>query len=198
MYGTAPAVAVNRDPEVASWLRGLLARIGAPDRGERVVAAVLFADIVDSTEVAAQIGDAAWRDLLAEFQRRAGGALKRCGGRLVDNAGDAIFAVFDRPSRAVRCALALRAETAALGLQTRAGVHIGEVERLGRKFGGIAVHIGARIMRLAAAGEILVSCTVKEMVTGSGLRFEDRGVHTLRGVPDTWRLFLACRDDATR
>jgi len=158
---------------------------------ERAVAAVLFTDIVGSTEKAAQIGDAAWRDLLAEFQSRAGSMLERFRGRLVDTAGDGVFAVFDGPTCAVRCALALCAEAGALGLRTRAGVHIGEVEKLGRKIGGIAVHIGARIMSLAACGEVLVSSTVKDVAAGSGLRFEDRGTHALRGVPDEWRLYIA-------
>ena len=160
---------------------------------ERAVAAVLFADIVDSTEKAAQIGDAAWRDLLAEFQSRAGSMLERFRGRLVDTAGDGIFAVFDGPTCAVRCALALCAEAAAFGLRTRAGVHMGEVEKLGRKFGGIAVHIGARIMSLAACGEVLVSSTVKDLVAGSGITFQDRGAHELKGIPGEWRLFAVTR-----
>lgn len=164
----------------------------ARDR-ERAVATVLFADIVGSTEKAAQLGDAAWRDLLAEFQRRAASMLDRFHGRLVDTSGDGLFAVFNGPTCAVRCALAVCAESGALGLRTRAGVHVGEVEQLGRKVGGIAVHIGARIMSMAAGGEVLVSSTVKDIASGSGLHFEDRGTHVLKGVPDEWRLHLACR-----
>lgn len=161
---------------------------------QRAVAAVLFADIVGSTEKAVQIGDAAWRDLLAAFQCRAASVLERFRGRLVDTAGDGLFAVFDGPTCAVRCALALAARAVGLGLRTRAGVHFGEVEKLGRKFGGIAVHIGARIMSLAACGEVLVSSTVKDVAAGSGLRFEYRGTHALRGVPDEWRLYLALQE----
>ncbi|HXZ54513.1 MAG TPA: adenylate/guanylate cyclase domain-containing protein [Burkholderiales bacterium] len=164
-----------------------------PDR-ERAVATVLFTDIVGSTEKAAQLGDAVWRDLLAEFQRRAGSMLDRFHGRLVDTAGDGVFAVFNGPTCAVRCALHICTEAAALGLRTRAGVHVGEVERLGRKFGGIAVHIGARIMNLAACGEVLVSSTVKDIAAGSGLQFEDRGTQMLKGLPDKWHLYIARRD----
>lgn len=158
---------------------------------DRTLAAVLFADIVDSTEKAVQIGDASWRDLLAEFQRRSGRTLERFRGRMVDTAGDGIFAVFDGAARAVRCALALCTEADAIGLQTRAGVHIGEVERMGQKFCGVAVHVGARIMGLAAGGDVLVSSTVKDIVAGSGLQFDDHGAHALKGVQDEWRLFLA-------
>ncbi|MGE5130520.1 MAG: adenylate/guanylate cyclase domain-containing protein [Sphingomonadaceae bacterium] len=175
-------IAQQGRPEVAAAVR------------ERAVAAVLFADIVGSTEKAAQIGDAAWRDLLAEFQCRAASVLERFRGRLVDTAGDGIFAVFDGPTCAVRYALALTARAVGLGLRTRAGVHFGEVEKLGRKIGGIAVHIGARIMSLAACGEVLVSSTVKDVAAGSGLRFEYRGTHALRGVPDEWRLYVALQE----
>jgi class 3 adenylate cyclase len=203
----AMATAVNDDPEVAlaprlhdterGWGTAILSGIQGflagtrPYEEHRTLATLLFVDIVGATEKAVQSGDAAWRELLLEFQRRAARTLEHHSGRLVDTAGDGIFASFDAPSRAVRCALALCAQSRALGLQTRAGVHIGEVERLGRKFGGVAVHIGARIMRLAAAGDVLVSSTVKDIVTGSGLRFDDCGTHALKGVPDQWRLFHA-------
>jgi len=214
---TSPSVALTQDHELelVHWLRDVGRLIKSVNSGcragrvatddflhlarphelprdrERAVATVLFTDIVGSTEKAAQLGDAAWRDLLTEFQRRAGSMLDRFHGRLVDTAGDGVFAVFDGPTCAVRCALAVCTQAAALGLRTRAGVHVGEVERLGRKFGGIAVHIGARIMSLAACGEVLVSSTVKDIAAGSGLRFEDRGTQVLKGVPDEWRLYAA-------
>ena len=158
---------------------------------ERMLAAVLFADLVASTETAVAIGDAAWRDLLGDFQRRGARCIERFRGRLVDTAGDGLFCTFDGPARAVRCAFALRAEAAALGLGLRTAVHLGEVEKLDEKLGGVAVHIGSRLLGLAAAGEVIVSRTIKDVVAGSGLAFDDRGIHTLKGIPDPWQVFAA-------
>lgn len=158
---------------------------------ERMLATVLFADLAQSTETAVKMGDAAWSDLLQGFHQRAQRCLDRFRGRLIDTAGDGVFAVFDGPARAVHCGLALARETGALGLNLRVAVHIGEVEKIGEKVGGIAVHIASRLLGIAAPGEVLASSTVKDIVSGSGLRFEDRGMHPLKGVPDQWRVFRA-------
>jgi class 3 adenylate cyclase len=158
---------------------------------ERMLAAVLFADLARSTETAVKLGDAAWRDLLGGFYQRVHRCLDRFRGRLIDTAGDGVFATFDGPARAVHCALALQTEAARLGLALRAAVHVGEVEKLAEKVGGIAVHIGARLVGVAAPGEVVVSSTVKDIVAGSGLRFDDHGVHRLKGIPDEWRVFQA-------
>lgn len=159
---------------------------GEPDR---VLATVLFADIVGSTERAAQLGDHRWRELLEGYYELARRELARFRGREVDTAGDGFFAAFDGPARAIRCAGAISSAVRPLGIEVRAGLHTGECEVMGEKVGGIAVHIGARVASQAGPGEVLVSSTVKDLVAGSGLRFEDRGVHALKGVPGEWRLF---------
>jgi class 3 adenylate cyclase len=160
---------------------------GSPDP-DRVLATVLFTDIVGSTERAVAIGDRKWRDLLAEHHRVMRVALERFRGREIDTAGDGFLATFDGPARAIRCARALTDALRPLGLQVRAGLHTGECEMLGEKVTGIAVHTAARIAALAKADEVLVSSTVRDLVAGSGLRFEDRGDHALKGVPGTWRV----------
>lgn len=156
---------------------------------DRVLATVMFTDIVGSTERAAGLGDRRWRDLLGQFHGTVRRELGRLRGREIDTAGDGLLAAFDGPARAVRCACAVGEGVRPLGLEIRAGLHTGECEVMGDKLGGIAVHIGARIAALANPGEVLVSSTVKDLVAGSGLRFEDRGVHVLKGVPGEWRLF---------
>jgi pimeloyl-ACP methyl ester carboxylesterase len=158
---------------------------------DRVLATVLFTDIVGSTERAAEMGDRAWRDLLEGYYAVIRGELARFRGREVDTAGDGLFATFDGPARGVRCALAIRDSVRQLGLEIRAGLHTGECELIGDKVRGIAVHIGARVAAAARAGEVLTSTTVKDLVAGSGLRFIDRGVHLLRGVSGEWKLFGA-------
>jgi class 3 adenylate cyclase len=158
-------------------------------RVDRVLATVLFTDIVQSTERAAELGDTRWADLLDEYHRRARAEIERFRGTEVDAAGDGFFATFDGPARAVECATAIAVAVQGVGLEVRAGVHTGEVEFAGREVRGIAVHIGARVMSLAGASEVLVSQTVKNLVVGSGLGFEDAGEHELKGVPDRWRLF---------
>ncbi len=158
---------------------------------DRVLATVLFTDVVGSTERAAELGDARWRTLLDEHDAIASRFLERFRGRLVKTTGDGLLATFDGPARAVRCAQAIAAEVLRVGLEVRAGVHTGEVERRGNDVGGIAVHIGARIAALAGAGEVLASRTVTDLVAGSGLTFDDRGEHKLKGVPGTWHLFAA-------
>jgi class 3 adenylate cyclase len=157
----------------------------------RVLATVLFTDIVGSTLRAAELGDARWRRLLGEHNLVARRLIERFGGALIDTAGDGLFATFDGPARAVRCAMAIRAGVAELGLEIRAGLHTGEIERIGSDVAGLAVHIGARVSALAQGGEVLVSSTVKDLVVGSGLAFEDRGLHELKGVPGEWRIFVA-------
>jgi len=164
---------------------------GTAPAGERRLATVLFADIVGSTELAARLGDQAWRELLARFFGLVRTQLAAYRGQEVDTAGDGIFATFDGPARAVSCALALAREASTLNLQIRAGLHTGEIEASGAKVAGIAVHIGARVMAQAGAGEVLVSATVKDLTAGAGLSFEPRGVHLLKGVPGEWVLHRA-------
>ncbi len=150
--------------------------------------------MVGSTEKLARTGDALWRDLLLAHLELAHLELERFQGRLIDTTGDGIFAAFDGPARAVRCARALEEESVrTLGIQIRAGIHTGECEVVDHKLEGIAVHIGARIAALCQAGEVLVSSTVKDLVAGSGIVFEDRGTHRLKGVPQDWRVFAVVR-----
>jgi class 3 adenylate cyclase len=159
---------------------------------ERVLATVLFTDIVDSTRTAADLGDQRWRDLLERHQRAVRDALARFRGREVKTTGDGFLATFDGPARAIRCAGAIVESAQADGVHVRAGLHTGECEVIGDDIGGIAVHIAARVSGLAASGEVLVSRTVKDLVAGSGIEFEDRGEHPLKGIADRWRL-LAVR-----
>ena len=156
---------------------------------DRVLTTVLFTDIVDSTRLAAQRGDVAWKELLADHHDAIRTQLAGFRGVEVDTAGDGFFATFDGPARAVRCAQQIVASVRPLGLEVRAGVHTGEVELAGNQVQGIAVHIGARVGALAAPSEVLVSSTVKDLVAGSGLTFEDAGKHELKGVPDRWHLY---------
>ena len=158
-------------------------------RIDRVLTTVLFVDIVGSTERAAAVGDRTWRELLGEHHRLARAEVARHQGREVDTAGDGSFATFDGPARAVRCAQAIGAAARTIDLEIRAGVHTGEVELDGDDVRGIAVHIGARIAALASPSEVLVSSTVKDLTAGSGLVYEARGEHELKGVPERWRLY---------
>ncbi len=155
----------------------------------QMLATVLFTDIVESTRVASKLGDRKWRELLDSHDSAARQELKRHGGREVKTVGDGFLATFDRPEDAVRCASAIGEAVSGLGLEMRAGLHTGQCEIRGSDLGGIAVHIAARIAELAEAGEILVSQTVKELVTGSKLPFVTRGTHALKGVPGRWRVF---------
>jgi pimeloyl-ACP methyl ester carboxylesterase/class 3 adenylate cyclase len=157
---------------------------------ERFLATVLFTDIVGSTERAVELGDRRWRDLVQDHHARVRGQLARFRGREIDTAGDGFFASFDGPARGIRCAQAIATSVRDLDLQVRAGLHTGEVEQIGDKVGGIAVSIGARVASLAGPSEILVTQTVKDLVAGSGLAFDDAGEHELKGVPDRWRLYL--------
>jgi class 3 adenylate cyclase len=168
---------------------------GVRDSGEtdRVLATVLFADIVGSTELAAKMGDRRWHDLVQSYYAAVRAELMRFRGTEIDTAGDGVFASFDGPARAIRCGRAICEGVRRLGIDVRAGVHTGECELIGAKIGGIAVHIGARVAALAQPGEVLVSTTVRDLVAGSGLQFEDRGTHTLKGVPGTWPLYAVAR-----
>jgi class 3 adenylate cyclase/predicted alpha/beta hydrolase len=156
---------------------------------DRVLGTILFTDIVGSTKTAAELGDARWKELLIEHAARSRSELKRFQGREVDAAGDGFFAIFDGPARAVRCAQAIGDAARQLGIRIRAGCHTGEVELAGDDVRGLAVHLGARVSALAGPDEILVSSTVKDLTVGSGIAFEDAGVHELKGVPDRWRLY---------
>ena len=158
---------------------------------DRVLTTVLFTDIVGSTQRAAAEGDAGWRKLLDGHDDLLRRQLARYGGREVKTTGDGFLAAFDGPARAVTCAQAAAEGVRRLGLEIRAGVHTGECERRGEDLGGLAVHIGSRVMGLAGPGEVLVSSTVKDLVVGSGLEFQDRGEHELRGAPGAWRLYAA-------
>ncbi len=165
-------------------------------RLDRVLATVLFTDIVDSTKKAAELGDARWKELLLAHDERVRAELSRFKGVEVKTTGDGFLATFDGPARAVGCAQAIAADVRDLGIEIRAGCHTGEVELISGDLGGIAVHIGARVAAIASAGEVLVSSTVKDLVVGSGLRFDDRGLHQLKGVPDEWHLYAVTRNDA--
>jgi class 3 adenylate cyclase len=156
---------------------------------DRILATVLFTDVVDSTKHAAERGDRAWRELLERHRELVRRQLERHRGREVVTTGDGFLATFDGPARAIQCAGAIIQGSRALGMEIRAGLHTGEVELMGEDVGGIAVHIGARVSALAGSGEVLVSSTVKDLVAGSGIEFEDRGAHELKGVPGEWRLF---------
>ena len=171
--------------EVEEFLTGVR-RAAEPDR---VLATVLFTDIVGSTERAATLGDRAWIELREAHHAIVRRELGQFRGREVDTAGDGFLATFDGPARAIRCAGAVAEAVRELGLEVRAGVHTGEVELTGDKVGGIAVHIGARVAARAEPGEVLVSSTVRDLVAGSGISFADRGAAELKGVPGEWRLF---------
>jgi len=158
---------------------------------DRVLATVLFTDIVDSTVHAERLGDRAWKDLLERHHELVRTELARFRGQEVDTAGDGFFATFEGPARAVRCAMAIRESVRSLGIEIRAGLHTGECEKVGGKVGGIAVHTGARVLGQAAADQVVVSRTVRDLVAGTGLQFESLGVHSLKGVSGQWELFLA-------
>jgi class 3 adenylate cyclase len=170
--------------EIAEFLTGH--RTDVAD--DRVLATVLFTDIVESTRRAAEIGDRDWRALLDAHDAIVRVQLNRFRGREVSTSGDGFLAMFDGPQRAIRCAMAIRDAVQSLGIQVRAGLHTGECEVRGDDIGGIAVHIGARVSALAGPNDVLVSSTLRDLVIGSGLEFEDRGSHSLKGVPGEWRI----------
>jgi class 3 adenylate cyclase len=171
--------------EIEEFLTGVRGGPGA----ERVLSTVLFTDIVGSTDRAARLGDGRWRDVLERHDRAVRQQLARFRGREVVSTGDGFLALFDSPGRAIECSRAIRESLTALGIDVRAGIHTGEVELRGDNVAGVAVHIGARVAALADTGEILVSSSLPPLVTGSGIRFEDRGMHELKGVPGPWKVF---------
>ena len=181
--------------DVATWTEPILQFLDAGDLParavNRVLATVLFTDIVLSTELATRTGDETWHALLDQHDQRSSAAVDRYGGRLIKTTGDGVLATFDGPGRAIQCAHTIAGSLRPLGVNVRAGVHTGEVELRGTDIAGIAVVIASRVADLAGAGEVLVSQTVKDLVTGSGIQLRDRGMHTLKGVPDEWRLFAA-------
>jgi class 3 adenylate cyclase len=170
--------------EIEEFVTGRRSEVAA----DRVLATVMFTDIVDSTARASEIGDHSWRRLLDRHDDIVGRQLDRYRGNVVQHTGDGVMATFDGPGRAITCACAIRDAVRSLGLEVRAGLHTGEIERRGDNVSGVGVHIAARVASLAGAGEVLVSSTVKDLVVGSGIAFEDRGIHALKGVSDEWRL----------
>jgi class 3 adenylate cyclase len=156
---------------------------------DRILAAVLFTDIVGSTERAASLGDRRWRELLQSHDTLTRTIVAQFRGNLIKTTGDGALMTFDGPGRAIRCALALQEALRPLGIEIRAGLHTGEVELMGSDIGGIGVHVAARVLEHAGPGELIASAAVPMLVAGSGLEFEDRGSHELKGVPDEWRLF---------
>jgi class 3 adenylate cyclase len=177
--------------QVVDEIEEFLTGVRPAPEPDRVLATVLFTDIVGSTERAAALGDRRWRELLEAHEGAVRRELARHGGREVDTAGDGFLATFDGPARAIRAACAIRESVRGLGLELRAGLHTGECDLANGKVRGIAVHTGARVAALAQPGEVLVSSTVRDLVAGSGIAFEERGEHELKGVPGTWRLYAA-------
>lgn len=175
--------------EVVDEIQEFMTGIRPAPQPDRVLATVMFTDIVGSTERAASLGDKAWREVIDRHHAVVRRELAQYRGQEVATTGDGFFATFDGPARAVRCAVAVRDRLREGGIEVRAGVHTGECERMGDNYGGLAVHIGARVAGLANPGEVLASSTVKDLVSGSGIVFEDRGAHALKGVPGEWRLF---------
>ena len=184
-----PLPLIADGPLIVDELEEFFTGARRPQEPDRVLATVMFTDIVDSTARAADLGDARWRDLLERHDTLVRAHLDRHRGREVKSTGDGFLATFDGPARAIRCACDITVEVRRLGLDVRAGLHTGELEVRGADVAGMAVHIGARIGSLATAGEVLVSGTVKDLVVGSELEFADRGVHPLKGVPGEWRVF---------
>ncbi len=186
---TADHVPWTSDADFAGEIEEFLTGTRQLAPSSRMLATVLFTDIVGSTEHATTLGDRSWKDLLENHDRAVERQLRRYGGQLVKQTGDGVLAIFDGPARAVQCAGAIREALQQLGVQIRAGLHTGEVERRGEDLSGVAVHLAQRVQGRAEPGEILVSRTVVDLVAGSDLRFEDKGEHELKGVPGSWRLF---------
>jgi class 3 adenylate cyclase len=186
----------DRSEEIVGEIQEFLTGTRDAAVPDTVLATVLFTDIVDSTAHASRIGDRRWRELLAAHNERVRRELDRHRGREIDTTGDGFLASFDGPARAIRCARAAIESVRELGLRLRAGLHTGECELLDGELGGIAVHIGARVVALAEPDEVLVSGTVRDLVAGSGIAFRDRGVARLKGVEGEWRLFSAATPGA--
>ena len=187
--GDAHTLWAGNSDEVIDEIEEFLTGTRRGPEPDRVLATVLFTDIVGSTEQATRLGDRRWRDLLERHHALVRQQLERFKGREVDTAGDGFLATFDGPARAIRCASAIHAFMRGIGLEVRAGLHTGECELFGDKVAGVAVHTGARVAAAARPGEVLVSQTVKDLVAGSGIEFEERGAHVLKGVPGEWNLY---------
>lgn len=187
--GNSHAIALDDMETILSDIQEFVTGERPADTSDRVLATVLFLDIASSTERAAALGDAAWRNVMNAYYATVRKELARFRGKETNTAGDGFLATFDGPARAVRCALAIAKEVKQLGIDVRAGVHTGECELMGDNVGGIAVHAGARIMAKAEPGQVIVSRTVKDLVAGSGIGFRDNGVHTLKGLDGEWVLF---------
>lgn len=155
------------------------------------MATILFTDVVGSTELLPSRGDRRWREALDTQDATARTLVERFGGKFIKTTGDGLLATFEGPGRAIRCAFALQSSMSSAGIQIRAGIHTGEIELRSDDVGGLAVHIGARVLACAGDGEVWCSRTVKDLVAGSGIEFEDKGLHALKGVPDEWQLFVA-------
>ena len=180
---------VGNQEDILDEVEAFITGVRPAPEPDRMLATVLFTDIVGSTERASSLGDHKWRDVLEQHHASVRRELARFRGQEITTTGDGFLATFDGPARAVRCAVAIRDRLRESGLEVRAGVHTGECERMGDNIGGVAVHIGSRVAGLAGAGEVLASSTVKDLVSGSGIVFEDRGAHALKGIPGEWRLF---------
>jgi class 3 adenylate cyclase len=187
--GTDPIAATQHAGLVLNLLEEFVTGLRPSQPADRYLATVLFTDIVDSTRRASALGDHAWRELLDAHDRMVRSELKRFQGQEIATTGDGFLATFDAPGRAIRCGTAICQAAQALDIEVRVGLHTGEVEARGADIGGISVHIGARVAAIATAGQVLVSRTVTDLVAGSGIEFEDRGEHELKGVSGTWRLF---------
>jgi pimeloyl-ACP methyl ester carboxylesterase len=187
--GDAHLIWAGNVDEVVDEVEEFLTGVRPVEDSDRVLATVLFTDVVGSTARAAELGDRRWRALVEEHHAQVRRELERFRGVEVDTAGDGFLIRFDGPARAIRCAIAIRDALRPLGLEVRGGVHTGECELVGEKVSGIAVHTGARVSALARPGEVLVSSTVKDLVAGSGIEFEERGTHELKGIPGEWRLY---------
>jgi class 3 adenylate cyclase len=184
LWASQPALLAN---EIERFVTGSAGTSAQPV--DRAFAVVLFTDLVDSTRHAAELGDRRWREVLQAHDELASRQIEDHRGRLVKHTGDGVMAMFDGPGRAVHCAQTIVADVRELGVEARAGLHAGEVELLGDDIAGIGVHIAARVMSQAGPGEVVVSRTIKDLVVGSGLQFQERGLHTLKGVPEKWELF---------
>jgi class 3 adenylate cyclase len=189
LSGDAHTLWAGNTDEIVDEIEEFLTGARRGPEPDRVLATVLFTDVVGSTEKANELGDRRWRELLDRHHAIVRQQLVRYDGREVDTAGDGFLATFDGPARAIRCASAIQRAVPVIGLEVRAGVHTGECEVHGDKVAGVAVHTGARVLGHAGPGEVLVSSTVKDLVAGSGIEFDDRGTHELKGVPGEWRLY---------
>ncbi len=188
----------HHSPELVDEVESFVAGREAPEVPDSVLATVMFTDLVGSTELSATLGDRAWRDLLARHHALVRRELARFRGEERDTAGDGFFATFDGPARAVRCGQAIVDAVAELGMRVRIGVHVGECELHEGKVTGLVVSTGARLAALAGAGDVLVSGTVRDLVSGTGLGFDDRGAHELKGVPDAVRVYAVKADAEAR